>query len=188
MIYLLHVFMGEGQLLNHTHTSVCVRVGAINALTSPKLPSEVPPTPRQPTVLASHLLNHHHHHPSAQPGPSGVTSQPQQHLSYPQHHQQQQLQQQHHHHGSSSSAPASQTDSRWISSLRRRDPELQPTLPSINHHLTNASVAFTIANGEKRGRSSKLSSSVRKSRSVERFRARKVCDISMTFNSSIDIQ
>lgn len=70
-------------------------------------------------------------------------------------------------------APINPTDSRWISSLRRRDPELQPTLPSINHHLAQNNVGFSIPN-DKRGRSSKLSSGVRKSRSVERFRARKV--------------
>lgn len=70
-------------------------------------------------------------------------------------------------------APINPTDSRWISSLRRRDPELQPTLPSINHHLSHNNVGFSIPN-DKRGRSSKMSSGVRKSRSVERFRARKV--------------
>lgn len=81
------------------------------------------------------------------------------------------------HNNNSSSATSATainpTDSRWISSLRRRDPEIQPTLPSINHHLSNSSVGFMIPN-DKRGRSGKISSSIRKSRSVERFRARKV--------------
>ena len=78
-----------------------------------------------------------------------------------------------------SAAPINATDSRWISSLRRRDPEIQPTLPSINsHHLTNNNVAFTIQN-EKRGRSSKTSNGIRKSRSVDRLRARKVNFLNM---------
>lgn len=74
------------------------------------------------------------------------------------------------------------TDNRWISSLRRRDPELQPTLPSINnnhnHNHNNsynsngsASIAYTL---DKRGRSSKISPTLRKSRSIERARARKM--------------
>lgn len=65
------------------------------------------------------------------------------------------------------------SDNRWISSLRRRDPEIQPTLPSINTHngVTNGS-AISYPNA--RGRSSKLSSNIRKSRSVERLRARKM--------------
>lgn len=81
-----------------------------------------------------------------------------------------------------------QTDNRWISSLRqslrRRDPEIQPTLPSINHHLHSAhnnnnnsppiNVGFSIPN-EKRIRTGKISASIRKSRSVDRMRARKVC-------------
>lgn len=70
-------------------------------------------------------------------------------------------------------------DNRWISSLRRRDPELQPTLPSINNnHNQNtynsngsASIAYTL---DKRGRSSKISPTLRKSRSIERARARKM--------------
>ncbi|XP_055706336.1 katanin p60 ATPase-containing subunit A1 isoform X2 [Phlebotomus papatasi] len=71
---------------------------------------------------------------------------------------------------SSTLSPPNPTDSRWISSLRRRDPELQPTLPSINHNLGHPTYHAT----EKRGRSSKMSSSIRKSRSVERMRARKL--------------
>lgn len=70
-------------------------------------------------------------------------------------------------------------DNRWISSLRRRDPEIQPTLPSINNnHNTNnyssngsGSIAYTL---DKRGRSSKISPTLRKSRSIERARARKM--------------
>lgn len=69
-------------------------------------------------------------------------------------------------------------DNRWISSLRRRDPELQPTLPSINNNHNNnynsngsASIAYTL---DKRGRSSKISPTLRKSRSIERARARKM--------------
>ncbi|XP_055693355.1 katanin p60 ATPase-containing subunit A1 isoform X2 [Lutzomyia longipalpis] len=72
---------------------------------------------------------------------------------------------------SSTLSPPNPTDSRWISSLRRRDPELQPTLPSINHNLGHHP---TYHPPEKRGRSSKMSSSIRKSRSVERMRARKL--------------
>lgn len=74
------------------------------------------------------------------------------------------------------SPPANPTDSRWISSLRRRDPEIQPTLPSINHHQTHHLLGgFATSNlQEKRGRSSKLTSQSRKSRSVERMRARKL--------------
>ncbi|XP_055318191.1 katanin p60 ATPase-containing subunit A1 isoform X2 [Sitodiplosis mosellana] len=71
-----------------------------------------------------------------------------------------------------------QADNRWISSLRRRDPELQPTLPSINNNHNNsynsngsASIAYTL---DKRGRSSKISPTLRKSRSIERVRARKM--------------
>ncbi|XP_031635698.1 katanin p60 ATPase-containing subunit A-like 1 isoform X3 [Contarinia nasturtii] len=72
-------------------------------------------------------------------------------------------------------------DNRWISSLRRRDPEIQPTLPSINNnhnHNSNSfssngsgSIAYTL---DKRGRSSKISPTLRKSRSIERARARKM--------------
>lgn len=70
-------------------------------------------------------------------------------------------------------------DNRWISSLRRRDPELQPTLPSINNnHNHNSyssngsgSIAYTL---DKRGRSSKISANLRKSRSIDRLRARKL--------------
>lgn len=79
-----------------------------------------------------------------------------------------------------------QTDNRWISSLRqslrRRDPEIQPTLPSINNHLHSShhnnnvptSVGYSIPN-EKRIRTGKISANIRKSRSVDRMRARKVC-------------
>lgn len=80
-----------------------------------------------------------------------------------------------------------QCDNRWISSLRqslrRRDPEIQPTLPSINNnHLHSShnnnrdvpvSVGFSIPN-EKRIRTGKISANIRKSRSVERMRTRKV--------------
>lgn len=81
-----------------------------------------------------------------------------------------------------------QTDNRWISSLRqslrRRDPEIQPTLPSINNHLHSTqqnshqpiNVGFSIPN-EKRSRTGKISANIRKSRSVDRMRARKVCHI-----------
>lgn len=73
------------------------------------------------------------------------------------------------------------TDNRWISSLRRRDPELQPVLPSINNnyhsnHSSNGAIpiGYSVA-AEKRGRSSKLlSAAVRKGRSVDRLRARKL--------------
>lgn len=76
------------------------------------------------------------------------------------------------------SPPANPADSRWISSLRRRDPEIQPTLPSINHTHTSQSHT-SLHHGmnylsDKRGRSSKTISQVRKSRSVERMRARKL--------------
>lgn len=63
-------------------------------------------------------------------------------------------------------------DNRWISSLRRRDPELQPTLPSINNNgysSASAPIAYTL---DKRGRSSKISPTLRKSRSIDRERAR----------------
>lgn len=87
-------------------------------------------------------------------------------------------------------------DTRWISSLRRRDPELQPTLPSINSnpnsnsqsqsHLNSASnvgiagtsnTPSTSNVGMRLGRPSRpsaLTAAVRKSRSVERLRARKL--------------
>lgn len=67
--------------------------------------------------------------------------------------------------------PPNQTDSRWISSLRRRDPDIQPTLPSINHNQSNYH-SFIPAH-DKRGRSSKLISTARKSRSIDRIRVRK---------------
>lgn len=85
------------------------------------------------------------------------------------------------------SSPPTATDSRWISSLRRRDPELQPTLPSINHsnhHSTSSltqqnSIGYTSSsntpNTDRRSsRTSGQKSSLRKSRSVERIRARKL--------------
>ncbi|XP_017465816.1 PREDICTED: katanin p60 ATPase-containing subunit A1 isoform X1 [Rhagoletis zephyria] len=71
-------------------------------------------------------------------------------------------------------------DNRWISSLRRsRDPELQPTLPSINlsHHGSAHNVGGSL--GSDKGRSSRsikasAMAATRKSRSVERIRARKL--------------
>ncbi|XP_062555335.1 katanin p60 ATPase-containing subunit A1 isoform X2 [Armigeres subalbatus] len=87
---------------------------------------------------------------------------------------------------SNAASPPTATDSRWISSLRRRDPELQPTLPSINnsnHHSTSSlthqhSVGYTSSSNtptERRSsRNSGQKSSLRKSRSVERIRARKL--------------
>ncbi|XP_034115396.1 katanin p60 ATPase-containing subunit A1 isoform X1 [Drosophila albomicans] len=89
-----------------------------------------------------------------------------------------------------------QQDSRWVSSLRRRDPELQPTLPSINSNLNSNSLSqshhgsagnvggITASNTGSNtgvglrlgrpGRASALTAAVRKSRSVERLRARKL--------------
>ncbi|XP_034131186.1 katanin p60 ATPase-containing subunit A1 isoform X2 [Drosophila guanche] len=97
--------------------------------------------------------------------------------------------------------PSQQQDNRWVSSLRRRDPELQPTLPSINsntnsnsqsqnlsqsHHGSAGNVGVGLAGsgpaggssmGAMRfgrpGRVSAMTAAVRKSRSVERLRARK---------------
>ena len=61
-------------------------------------------------------------------------------------------------------------DNRWRSSLRRHDPELQPSLPSINGHSSSVnSIAYT--NEPKKHRSSVMKSAFRKSRSVERLRA-----------------
>lgn len=84
----------------------------------------------------------------------------------------------HHQHPHTSSGASIPTDNRWISSLRRRDPELQPTLPSIsnnNNYTHQNGGPISIGYAEKRGRSSsKLSSSLRKSRSVDRLRARKL--------------
>ncbi|XP_073834293.1 katanin p60 ATPase-containing subunit A-like 1 isoform X3 [Musca autumnalis] len=71
-------------------------------------------------------------------------------------------------------------DNRWISSLRRRDPELQPTLPSINlsHHGSshNVATAGLTDRAEKRNSRSLKTATMpnRKSRSVERVRARKL--------------
>ncbi|KAH8312376.1 hypothetical protein KR044_010459 [Drosophila immigrans] len=89
-----------------------------------------------------------------------------------------------------------QQDTRWVSSLRRRDPELQPTLPSINsnlnsnslsqsHHGSAGNVGITASSTGssntgvglrlgRPGRASALTAAVRKSRSVERLRARKL--------------
>ncbi|XP_055906799.1 katanin p60 ATPase-containing subunit A-like 1 isoform X2 [Eupeodes corollae] len=68
------------------------------------------------------------------------------------------------------------TDNRWISSLRRRDPELQPTLPSINlsHHGSSNNIGLSSTAEKLRSRSNKVSTTSRKSRSVERIRARKL--------------
>lgn len=67
-------------------------------------------------------------------------------------------------------------DNRWISSLRRRDPEIQPTLPSIStHHYSHSNTPILSGyTSDKRGRSSKISPTLRKSRSIERTRARKL--------------
>ncbi|XP_017849213.1 katanin p60 ATPase-containing subunit A1 isoform X1 [Drosophila busckii] len=83
-------------------------------------------------------------------------------------------------------------DIRWVSSLRRRDPELQPTLPSINsnlhnnmqqsHHGSAGNVGVAASNNNagvglrlaRPTRASALTAAVRKSRSVERLRARKL--------------
>lgn len=92
---------------------------------------------------------------------------------YPQHQQPPAQQQQ------TTPAP-NPADNRWISSLRRRDPELQPTLPSINHNFTSqhsntSSIISSYAqHNERRSRSSKMSAAIRKSRSVDRLRSRKL--------------
>lgn len=68
-------------------------------------------------------------------------------------------------------------DNRWISSLRRRDPEIQPTLPSISNNPNSYSANGAFLSGysaDKRGRSSKISPPLRKSRSIDRARARKM--------------
>ncbi|KRK03970.1 katanin p60 ATPase-containing subunit A1 isoform X5 [Drosophila yakuba] len=95
--------------------------------------------------------------------------------------------------------PSQQQDNRWVSSLRRRDPELQPTLPSINsnanssslsqsHHGSAGNVGLagagagaptpTVSMGAVRlgrpARASAVTAALRKSRSVERLRARKL--------------
>lgn len=63
------------------------------------------------------------------------------------------------------------TDSRWMSSLRRRDPEIQPTLPSIHYSLHGSTQNIGT---ERRTRSIKTSAQTsRKSRSAERLRLRK---------------
>lgn len=64
------------------------------------------------------------------------------------------------------------TDTRWMSSLRRRDPEIQPTLPSIHyaHHGSSQNIG-----SERRTRNIKTSTQAsRKSRSAERLRSRKL--------------
>lgn len=64
------------------------------------------------------------------------------------------------------------TETRWMSSLRRRDPEIQPTLPSIQytHHGSTQNIG-----SERRTRSIKTSTQAsRKSRSAERLRSRKL--------------
>lgn len=100
----------------------------------------------------------------------------------------------------------SHSDNRWISSLRRRDPEIQPTLPSINlsHHGSSHNVVYngsTNANGNgnngnalnnslvektrnsRTSKGSSVNSSTlpnRKSRSVERLRSRKLTTLTTT--------
>ncbi|KMZ01730.1 katanin p60 ATPase-containing subunit A1 isoform X3 [Drosophila simulans] len=93
--------------------------------------------------------------------------------------------------------PSQQQDNRWVSSLRRRDPELQPTLPSINsnanssslsqsHHGSAGNVGLAGAGAPtpaasmgamrlgRPARASAMTAALRKSRSVERLRARKL--------------
>lgn len=65
-------------------------------------------------------------------------------------------------------------DNRWRSSLRRHDPELQPTLPSINNHSNGMSGGISFTTEGKKSRNSAIKSAFRKSRSVERMRARKL--------------
>ncbi|KAM8705519.1 hypothetical protein ACLKA7_009903 [Drosophila subpalustris] len=94
------------------------------------------------------------------------------------------------------SMPFPSQDTRWVSSLRRRDPELQPTLPSINSNLNSNSSSLNQSQnhgsagnvgmaassntgvglrlGGRPVRGSALTAAVRKSRSVERLRARKL--------------
>lgn len=100
----------------------------------------------------------------------------------------------------------SNSDNRWISSLRRRDPEIQPTLPSINlsHHGSSHNVVYNGAtNGSGNGsnghglssalvdktrnsrtiKGSSVTASTlpnRKSRSVERLRSRKLTTLTNT--------
>lgn len=62
-------------------------------------------------------------------------------------------------------------DNRWRSSLRRHDPELQPTLPSINSNSSSVNSLAYSTEGNKKNRSSAMKSAFRKSRSVERMRA-----------------
>ncbi|XP_017130837.1 katanin p60 ATPase-containing subunit A1 isoform X3 [Drosophila elegans] len=93
--------------------------------------------------------------------------------------------------------PSQQQDNRWVSSLRRRDPELQPTLPSISsnanssslgqsHHGSAGNVGLAGAGAPtpvssmgamrlgRPSRASAMTAALRKSRSVERLRARKL--------------
>jgi len=93
--------------------------------------------------------------------------------------------------------PSQQQDNRWVSSLRRRDPELQPTLPSIgsnvnssslgqSHHGSAGNVGLAAAGAPtpatsmgtmrmgRPARASAMTAALRKSRSVERLRARKL--------------
>ncbi|XP_016953935.1 katanin p60 ATPase-containing subunit A1 isoform X4 [Drosophila biarmipes] len=94
--------------------------------------------------------------------------------------------------------PSQQQDNRWVSSLRRRDPELQPTLPSISsnvnsssslgqsHHGSAGNVGLAGAGAPtpatsmgamrmgRPARASAMTAALRKSRSVERLRARKL--------------
>ncbi|XP_063709381.1 katanin p60 ATPase-containing subunit A-like 1 [Culicoides brevitarsis] len=70
-------------------------------------------------------------------------------------------------------SPPTASDSRWISSLRRRDPELQPTLPSISSSYTHHS-GYSSTAADKRLLRSTIKSSMRKSRSSDRLRQRKL--------------
>ncbi|XP_017008324.2 katanin p60 ATPase-containing subunit A1 isoform X6 [Drosophila takahashii] len=93
--------------------------------------------------------------------------------------------------------PSQQQDNRWVSSLRRRDPELQPTLPSISSNVNSSSLGqshhgsagnvglagagvptpATSMGAMRLGRpprASAMTAALRKSRSVERLRARKL--------------
>lgn len=63
-------------------------------------------------------------------------------------------------HNAQTMQPPNATDNRWISSLRRRDPDLQPVLPSIDPQVPER-------------RSKQFREHSRKSRSVDRTRARK---------------
>uniref|UniRef100_A0A336MBH7 Katanin p60 ATPase-containing subunit A1 n=1 Tax=Culicoides sonorensis TaxID=179676 RepID=A0A336MBH7_CULSO len=71
-------------------------------------------------------------------------------------------------------SPPTASDSRWISSLRRRDPEIQPTLPSISSSYTHHTSHGYTSNADKRSIRSTIKSSMRKSRSSDRLRQRKL--------------